>query len=140
MLTNVTVKRNNADLLKTLNKLKELRERYQHISLDDRTQFANQTYAVANQFGPMLEIAMVITKGALLRNEFRGAHYKPEFPERNDKEWLKTTLATYQVDEPRIEYAEVDLRHLQPIQRDYTQAKKIKPKLENIPANLILPI
>ncbi|WP_075882542.1 succinate dehydrogenase flavoprotein subunit [Candidatus Protochlamydia sp. W-9] len=140
MLTNVTVKRNNADLLKTLNKLKELRERYQHISLDDRTQFANQTYAVANQFGPMLEIAMVITKGALLRNEFRGAHYKPEFPERNDKEWLKTTLAIYQVDEPRIEYAEVDLRHLKPIQRDYTHAKKIKPKLENIPANLILPI
>jgi succinate dehydrogenase / fumarate reductase flavoprotein subunit len=140
MLTHVTVKRNNADLQKTLNQLKQLRERYQQISLDDRTQFANQTYVFANQFGPMLEIAMVITKGALLRNEFRGAHYKPEFPERNDEEWLKTTLATYQQDEPVITYENVDLRHLKPIQRDYTHAKKVKPQLENIPANLILPI
>ena len=62
----------------------------------------------------MLELAMVITKGAFLRNEFRGAHYKPEFPERDDKNWLKTTLATYHanLDEPLITYEPVDLRHL----------------------------
>lgn len=142
MTRNVTVKRDNRDLEKTLAKLKEIRERYCHISLDDRSQFANQTYTFANQFGPMIELAMVITKGALLRNEFRGAHFKPEFPTRDDKNWLKTTLATYKSksDEPEISYQAVDLRHLKPILRDYTTAKKVKPTLENIPANLKLPI
>ena len=140
MTCNVTVKRNNQDLEATLNKLKELRERYQYISLDDRSQFANQTYAFANQFSPMLELAMVITKGALLRNEFRGAHFKPEFPKRDDENWLKTTIATYDPNEPIITYEPVDLRHLKPILRDYTQAKKVKPTLENIPVNLALPV
>lgn len=138
----VTVKRDNRDLLATLNKLKELRERYNDISLDDRSQFANQTYIFANEFSPMLELAMVITKGALLRNEFRGAHYKPEFPRRDDENWLKTTIASYDSskDEPDITYESVDLRHLKPILRDYSKAQKIKPTLENIPSNLTLPV
>ena len=81
---------------------------------------------------------MVITKGALLRNEFRGAHFKPEFPKRDDEHWLKTTIATYrsELDEPVITYEPVDMRHLKPILRDYSQAKKVKPTLENIPANI----
>ncbi len=138
----VTVKRNNADLQRTLNKLKEIRERYQHISLDDHGQFANQTYAFANQFGPMLELAVIITKGALLRNEFRGSHFKPEFPIRDDENWLKITRATYdsKSDEPIISYEPVDLRHLKPVKRDYATAKKVKPTLENIPSNIVLPI
>lgn len=142
MTRHVTVKRDNKDLLATLNHLKELRERYQHISLDDRTQFANQTYAFANEFGPMLELAFVITKGALLRNEFRGAHFKPEFPQRDDQNWLKTTIAAYDQnqDEPVISYESIDLRHLKPSLRDYSQAKKVKPTLENIPTNLSLPV
>ncbi|WP_068471282.1 succinate dehydrogenase flavoprotein subunit [Candidatus Protochlamydia phocaeensis] len=142
MVNDVTVKRNNADLQKALNKIKEIRERYRHISLDDQSQFANQTYAFANQFGPMLELAMVITKGALLRNESRGAHYKPEFPERDDENWLKTTLATYNrsLDEPIITYEPINLRHLKPILRDYAHTKKVKPTLENVPNNIVLPI
>lgn len=142
LIRNVTVKRDNKDLLLTLEKIKEIRERYKRIALDDRGQFVNQTYAFANQFGPMLELAMVITKGALLRDEFRGAHYKPEFPKRDDENWLKTTIATYNsnLDEPIITYEPVDLRHLKPIHRDYTHAKKVTPTLENIPANLVLPI
>jgi len=142
MIKYVTVRRNNHDLERTLDKIRELKERYKQISLGDHSQFANQTYAFANQFGPMLELAMVITKGALLRNEFRGAHFKPEFPERDDQNWLKTTMATYsqETKEPTIYYSEVDLRHLKPVKRDYTDAKKVNPTLENIPANIQLPI
>ncbi len=142
MTLNVTVKRDNHDLRLTLSKLKEIRERYQRISLDDRGQFSNQTYIFANQFGAMLELAIVMTKGALLRNEFRGAHFKPQYPQRDDENWLKTTIATYDSsqDEPTITYEPVDVRHLKPILRDYSQAKKIKPNLENIPAQLALPI
>ena len=62
MVRNITVKRNNADLKKTIDKIKELRERYQHISLDDRGSLMNQTYTFANQFGPMLELALVMTE------------------------------------------------------------------------------
>lgn len=142
MVNYVSVKRDNPDLQKTIVKLKEIRERYKEVSLDDRGHLLNQTYVFARQFPAMLELALVIAKGALLRDEFRGAHYKPEFPERNDREWLKTTIATYdsKKDEPIISYEPVDMRHLEPIKRDYTKAKKVKPTLKNIPANIQLPL
>lgn len=142
MVDNVTVKRNNTDLRRTLDKIRQLRDRSRHISLDDKSRFANQTLAFALQFGPMLDIAEIITKGALLRDEFRGAHYKPEFPERDDKNWLKTTIATFdpKTGEPVITYEPVDTRYLKPIMRDYTTAKKVKPTLENIPKNIVLPV
>ncbi|MDP1608241.1 MAG: succinate dehydrogenase flavoprotein subunit [Chlamydiales bacterium] len=142
MVNHVSVKRDNPSLEKTIDKLKELRERSKEITLDDQGHLLNQTYVFAKQFAPMLELALVIAKGALLRNEFRGSHYKPEFPERNDEEWLKTTMATYnpRSGEPDIFYEPVDMRHLDPIKRDYTQAKKVKPTLKNIPSNIQLPL
>lgn len=142
MIQHVTVKRNNKDLAETLNHIKEIRERYKQISLDDRGTHLNQTYIFANQFNSMLELAMIITKGALLRDEFRGSHFKPEFPKRDDKNWLKSTIATYDTDqdEPVISYEPIDTPYLKPIQRDYTKAKRVKPKLENIPTNIQLPI
>lgn len=141
LVRHVTTIRNNPDLAKTLDGIKKIRERYQNIHLDDHSQFANQTYIFANQFRYMLELALVITKGALLRDEFRGSHFKPAFPERNDKEWLKTTIAKANVStgEPDISYEAVDLRHLDPIQRDYTQAKRIIPTLKNLPKQTSLP-
>lgn len=140
MVLHVTVKRNNADLAKTLEAIKELRERYKQITLDDTGMFANQTYQFAHQFRSMLELALVMTKGALLRNEFRGSHFKPEFPERDDENWLKTTIATYAHDEPIITYEPVDTRHLEPVMRDYTVASKAAHELHNIPKNITLPL
>jgi succinate dehydrogenase / fumarate reductase flavoprotein subunit len=142
MVRFVSVKRDNPDLTKAIEKIKEIRDRYEHIGMSDRGTTLNQTYVFAHQFKAMLEIALVIAKGALLRNEFRGAHFKPEFPERDDENWLKTTIATYDPhkDEPVITYEPVDMRHLDPIKRDYTTAKKIKPTLKNIPSNIQLPI
>lgn len=142
MVDNVTVKRNNKDLQRTLDKIYEIEERYKKIKLGDRSQFANQTYAFANQFRAMLDLSKIITKGALLRDEFRGAHYKEDFPDRDDEHWLKTTIATFDPNskEPKISYEPVDLRHLKPIKRDYVTAKKVKPTLENVPVNIQLPI
>lgn len=140
MVRHVTVKRNNKDLAQTLEKIKEIRERYKNISLDDKGLFANQVLQFAHQFSSMLELALVITKGALLRNEFRGSHFKPEFPDRDDAHWLKTTVATYAPDEPKISYEPVDTRHLEPEKRDYTVAKKVRPTLKNIPEHMHLPI
>lgn len=142
MVANVTVKRNNADLQMTLDVLKKIRERFERISLDDRGTKLNQTYVFANQFPYMLELALIITKGALLRDEFRGSHYKPEFPKRDDDHWLKTTIATYDSDqdEPVITYVPVDIRYLKPAARDYSKAKKVVPHFENLPSNIPLPL
>jgi len=142
MVAHVTVKRNNKDLEQTLDKISELQERYEKISLDDRGQRLNQTYIFAAQFGPMLDLAAVITKGALLRNEFRGAHYKAEFPERDDVNFLKTTIARYNKETrmPHISYRPVDLRHLKPVKRVYTKFKKAIPEFENMPENIALPL
>ena len=140
MVRNATVKRDNPDLIKTLEKLKELRERYKQITLDDKGTTLNQTYVFAHQFKAMLELSLIIVKGALLRNEFRGSHFKPEFPHRDDEHWLKTTIATYRKDEPDISYKGVHLSYLDPFPRDYAHAKKVKPTLKNIPSNIQLPL
>lgn len=142
MIRYVTVKRDNGDLIRTLDKIKELKERYRRISLADRGRFVNQTYVFANQFGAMLELALVITKGALLRNESRGSHFKPEFPARDDENWMKTTVATYDSasGEPLIDYEPVKPIHLAPSGRDYTRAKREKHTLANVPTNIVLPV
>lgn len=142
MVRFVSVKRDNPDLKTAIEKIKEIKKRYKNIGMGDRGKILNQTYVFAHQFQAMLELALVIAKGALLRDEFRGAHFKPDFPERDDQNWLKTTIATYdpKQDEPIISYEPVDTRHLDPIQRDYTKAKKVKPTLKNIPKNIELPL
>lgn len=142
MVRFVSVKRDNPGLKNAIEKIKEIRSRYENIGLDDRGTEMNQTYVFAHQFKAMLEIALVIAKGALLRDEFRGSHFKPEFPERDDKNWLKATIASYDAskDEPVITYAPIDLRHLDPILRDYTKAKRVKPTLKNIPENIEFPL
>lgn len=139
LVNNATVKRNNPDLKRTLDKIKEIRERYKQISLADKTPFANQTYIFANQFQAMLDLSLVIVKGALLRDESRGAHFKAEFPKRDDKNWLKTTMAHFSADEPNITYKEVELCYLLPSERDYSKAVKVKPPLENVPKEIPLP-
>jgi len=140
MVENVSVVRNNNDLKKAIEGIKKIRERYKKISLDDKGTLFNQSLIFASQFDAMIELALVIAKGALLRDEFRGAHYKPEFPARDDENWLKTTIASYEPDEPKITYRPVDIRHHKPILRDYSKARKVQPKLDNIPANIQFPI
>jgi succinate dehydrogenase / fumarate reductase flavoprotein subunit len=140
MMQHVTVKRSNPELQKTLNTLKEIRLRFGRITLDDLGSSLNQTYIFANQFAAMIDLALVMTKGALLRNESRGAHFKPEYPRRDDQNWLKTTIAIYAADEPTISYRPVDLRHLQPVERDYTHVTKVTPTFQNLPSNIELPL
>jgi succinate dehydrogenase / fumarate reductase flavoprotein subunit len=142
MVKHVTTRRSNPELKKALEEIKKIKERLQWIKLDDTADNLNQTYIFANQFISMVELAMVITKGALLRDEFRGAHYKPEFPKRDDVHFLKTTIAQFDPlkDEPHISYLPVDTRHIKPIQRDYSQAKKMVPTFENMPEQIPLPV
>jgi len=123
MTENVTVIRYNANLEKTLVKLDELSERFRKINLQDRTQWANQTLNFVRELGNMLVLAKVITMGALARNETRGAHYKPEFPNRDDANWLKTTKAKFEAGKIKLEFEPVDTSLLPLRERKYTAAK-----------------
>jgi succinate dehydrogenase / fumarate reductase, flavoprotein subunit len=120
MTENVTVIRYNANLQKTLVKIDELAERFTHINLQDRTQWANQTLNFVRELGNMIVLAKVITMGALARNETRGAHYKPEFPNRDDANFLKTTIASYNGGNIQLSYEAVDTSLLALRERKYT--------------------
>src|SRR5437588_5432889 len=125
MTRNCTVIRYNDALQQTDAKIVELLERFAHINLSDKTHWANTSVIFARQLYNMLQLSRVIAQGAGLRNESRGAHYKPDFPERDDKNWLKTTKATFapDADEPKFEFEPVDTSLIPPRPRRYDVAK-----------------
>ena len=124
MTDNVTVVRYNEKLKATDNKLLELMDRYKHISINDSNLWATMALPHARHLANMLELARVITLGALNRNESRGAHYKPEFPDRDDDNFMKTTIAEYSGEGPVISYDPVDVALIKPRKRDYSKGKK----------------
>ncbi|WP_264739021.1 succinate dehydrogenase flavoprotein subunit [Cytobacillus firmus] len=119
MVDNVTVVRYNDRLQKTDEKLQELQARFRNIGIDDTSRWHNRTVPFVRQLKNMLELARVITLGALNRNESRGAHYKPEFPNRDDENWLKTSIAAYTPFGPSLSYEPVDLKFIAPRPRRY---------------------
>jgi succinate dehydrogenase / fumarate reductase, flavoprotein subunit len=126
MTANVTVVRENKKLKQTYEKLQEFSERYKRINIEDSAKWSNTSVSFVRQLEGMINLAHVITIGAYNRNESRGAHYKPEFADRNDEDWLKTTMARYNATTnlPEIYYEEVDTSLIKPRKRDYTKAKK----------------
>jgi len=100
-------------------------ERYDKVNLADKSQWANTSFAFARQLKNMLELSRVVVQGALLRDESRGAHYKPDFPDRNDEKFLKTTKASFTgtIEGPKFEFEEVDTQFIKPRPRRYDAAK-----------------
>ena len=109
MTQNVTVVRYNSKLAETDVVLKELMKRWYNIGRSDNVEWGTQEGTFIRQLWNMLELARVITLGALNRNESRGAHYKPEYPERDDENWLKTTIAAWTSTGPELSYEPVDV-------------------------------
>ena len=134
MTDNVTVVRYNDKLKATDEKLLELIDRYQHISLNDSNMWATHALPHARQLYNMLQLARVITLGALNRNESRGAHYKPDFPERDDENFLKTTIAEFSGEGPVFSWEPVDISLIPPRKRDYSKGKQEK-KQETVAAS-----
>ena len=119
MTENVTVVRKNDKLKETDLKIQELRDRFGRIGLSDAGKWANQEVLFVRELWNMLELARPIAIGALNRNESRGAHYKPEFPERDDANFLKTTMANWSSDGPRFSWEAVDTSLMKPRPRRY---------------------
>lgn len=123
MTDNVTVVRYNDRLKATDDKILELQDRMKRISINDSNLWATQAVPHARQLQNMLELARVITLGALNRDESRGAHYKPDFPDRDDDKFLKTTIAEYSAESPVFSYEAVDTSLVEPRKRDYSKGK-----------------
>ncbi|OMP67518.1 succinate dehydrogenase flavoprotein subunit [Domibacillus epiphyticus] len=128
MTANVTVVRYNDKLKQTDDKIVELLERYKNIDINDTAKWSNQGAMFTRQLKNMLHLARVITIGALNRNESRGAHYKPDFPDRNDEEFMKTTMATFTGENtaPAFHYEDIDVSLIPPRKRDYSKKKEEK--------------
>jgi len=124
MTDNVTVVRYNDRLKATDEKLLELQERFNRISINDSNLWATQAVPHARQLKNMLELARVITLGALARDESRGAHYKPDFPDRNDDKFMKTTIAEWSSESPVLSYEAIDVGLIEPRKRDYSKGTK----------------
>jgi succinate dehydrogenase / fumarate reductase flavoprotein subunit len=120
MTKHATIVRYNAGLDEADAKIVELMDRYKNINLSDKSQWANTSFAFTRQLYNMLELARVIVRGARCRDESRGAHYKPEFPTRNDEQFLKTTKASYVDGAPHITYEDVDTQWIVPRPRVYS--------------------
>ncbi|MFK7693701.1 succinate dehydrogenase flavoprotein subunit [Paenibacillus sp. HJGM_3] len=124
MTNNMTVVRTNKKLEETINKIKELKARYKKINMTDTARWNNQGVAFTRQLWNMLELSEAMTVSALKRDESRGAHYKPEFPERDDERFMKTSLAKWTPEGPEISYEDVDVSLIKPRKRDYSTDKK----------------
>lgn len=123
MTDNVTVVRYNDRLKETDDKLVELQERFKNISINDSNLWATQAIPHARQLHNMMNMARVITLGALNRDESRGAHYKPDFPDRDDENFMKTTIAEYSQEGPVLSYEAIDVSLVEPRKRDYSKGK-----------------
>lgn len=124
MTDNVTVVRYNDRLKATDDKLIEIQERFGKISINDSNLWATQAIPHARQLWNMIQIARVVTLGALNRDESRGAHYKPDFPDRDDDNFMKSTIAEYSEEAPILSYEPIDVSLVAPRKRDYSSAKK----------------
>ena len=116
-----TVVRYNDRLQKAIDSCQTWKQRYQDVRLSDTGMWTNQNLSFTRALRDMIVMAEAILKGALLRNESRGAHYKPEFAERDDANFLKTTIATYDTgkNEVNITYEPVDTSLVTPVARTY---------------------
>jgi len=124
MTDNVTVVRFNDRLQQTDEKIQELMARYQNINMADRSRWENQMAQFTRHLWNMFEMSRAVTIGALMRDESRGAHFKPDFPDRNDERFMKSTIATWTQDGPEISYEDIDVSLLPPRKRNYAVSKE----------------
>ena len=121
METNVGIYRNEKGLQEGVDKIHELRERYQRVILTDKTNVYNTDLFQALELGSMLDCAEAVTVGALARKESRGAHQRLDYVERDDKNFLRHTMVYYKgIETPRVDYLDVVITKSPPGVRDYS--------------------
>ena len=119
MMDDVGVFRNEAGMRSAEQKMRELRERYKKIAVEDQGRKFNTDLLNAWELGCLLDVALVTATCAAARQESRGAHAREDFPKRDDVNWMKHTLAWLDGDNVRLDYKPVAVTKYQPMERVY---------------------
>ncbi len=114
MAQNLGIFRTQKSMREAAEKIRELKARAMHLSLQDKGKVFNSELIQSLELFSLLDLAETIVAGALARQESRGAHYRSDFPQRDDVNWLKHTLAYRTPDGPRLEYAPVAVTRFPP--------------------------
>jgi fumarate reductase flavoprotein subunit len=131
MMDKVGIFRNGPDLAEAVDELKALLQRSRQIVVRAKQRSANPELEQALRVPRMIKLALCVAKGARDRTESRGAHSREDFPDRNDRDWLCRTLATWPGEddlEPRLDYEKLDPMKMEmpPGSRGYGNAKAIE--------------
>jgi succinate dehydrogenase / fumarate reductase, flavoprotein subunit len=113
------VYRTGADMQTGLDCIRELKQRYAHIYVTDKSWIYNTDLMQAVETGFMLDAAEVATVGAVTREESRGGHARRDFPQRDDEKWLRHTMATFSPEGPCLQYIPVNITMWRPVERKY---------------------
>jgi succinate dehydrogenase / fumarate reductase flavoprotein subunit len=119
MMDKCSVFRDSADLQQALDKICELKNRYARLGLTYKGVSFNYELEEALELGNMLKTAEAIVFSALQREESRGAHFRNDFPERNDQAWLKHTLVFKSVEGLKVQHKPVTVTRFEPKARKY---------------------
>jgi len=119
MMEKASVFRTEAGLSEALENIRKLQHRYRNVRLQDKGSCFNRELLDAVELGHMLDLAEVIAMGALYRRESRGAHFREDFPARNDQQFLVHTMVRYTDDVPQIFEKPVTITRFQPQERKY---------------------
>ena len=116
MTAKVGIFRSGSRLEEAVDTLQKLLRRSRNIGLNYKARGANPELVTAYRAQKMLKLALCVAHGALVRTESRGAHFREDFPRRNDAEWLKRTLATWKNEAdtlPSLSYEQLDVKTME---------------------------
>ncbi len=123
MTRQVNVFREAEGLESALRTIRNARERYQDVAVEDPSRTFNTDLIHTIETRNLIDLAEAITLGALAREESRGAHWRAEYQKRRDEEWLKHTLLSWNEGDPEIWYRPVLLEgedtEYEPVERSY---------------------
>jgi succinate dehydrogenase / fumarate reductase, flavoprotein subunit len=119
MFDHVGIFRTGEGMGEALEKVRELRERFKEVQVEDSGKIFNTELMNTWEIGNLLELAEVVAVCALNRAESRGAHARDDYPKRDDENWLKHTLAWKHDGKIKIDYKPVVITRFQPKERVY---------------------
>ncbi|MCG2736870.1 MAG: FAD-binding protein [Candidatus Methanoperedenaceae archaeon] len=116
---NVGIFRDEPKLTAALTMISELKMRYKNVYVRNKSAVFNQELVNVIELEGMLDIAEAICIGALARKESRGSHYRLDYQERDDVDWLRHTLVSYAPEGPKIDHKPVNIAMFEPKPREY---------------------